>query len=760
MASAGEAFVRGFLLADQLETNKLRREFLHEEISAKRQERSRLHTILGRQDEECERLELDRKKKENLVKFDAMTRQIVEEKSAEIEDLRASGNERLADELTVQWFGDANIRNGKAAGFTLVANEALKRLTAADPEFGEHVSLALGHDAAAGPLVSDPTKPVSGVGLIPAEVDPKGTGGIAVEVNSVNGPQPLTENRTDRDTDPVAIRPVGLKQLTDVFGEEVLKNNFLVAQQMRALADVQVDGQPFASQERRSTNLVDRGESRETSTLEDRGESRETTTLERRNIFEGASDEVLHDNDTQGEGFLDRQEAELKRRREAAGTPEPDSDAALRTTMFDKDAPLSSRAASGIRLLASDISKVGQSIFGTGVAAAETAAVPVDVVGGFIVDVAQEAITGERPETQGEGLDAKVAKLISGENKSLAEPGYSGKQTLDAPATTAKDVINTGATPSDFTRSKTSQPGVSAAKAIVRAPIPGSTATAQQIANRVVNTKGNPSFVDIFNAASLTKAGIITPAQLFRYSQTGSFEEPVNKQLLALGDGAFAIFNPRTGGVTFGQAGGTAGAGLADVKDQQGLLNLLQDATSGLFDDDPQGQQQFIDAAEGAFTILGLPGNTEEQLKARATPDVFNSIVRGAGFVKRFDEDTTQNLLQGTGDFNPLPSSDLKLPMNAGNIALGFAADQMGVTTQPAANEFLAAYAGDFNAHFKLNGRELYLNAIDKEATVLARVAASQNPAHPQHKRFKGQSRDKIRRELVEDLIDENSPRQ
>ncbi len=226
------AFLQGFAVVDQLETNRQARD-------DRKENRSRLHTLWEREDQKFEREELDRYRSEKLFEFDATMADVVREMEADDPG-----------------FLDVEAAGGKVAGFARVTNEVIRRMIEADPEFGEHVARALGLDPASGSLIRDPSKPVSGIGIIPGVLAPDGKGGLVVEVDSVNGPQPMTDNRSSAGNDPITMRQLGLKELVGIFGQGVRKNDILAAQQLRrAIGEDKVTGNPFkASQEEQPAN--------------------------------------------------------------------------------------------------------------------------------------------------------------------------------------------------------------------------------------------------------------------------------------------------------------------------------------------------------------------------------------------------------------------------------------------------------------------------------------------------------------------------
>ncbi len=710
------AFLQGFAVVDQMETNR--------EIRADRkQNRSRLNTLWERQDQEFERAELDRYRQKKLIDFDATMQDVV-----------------MQMEADDPGFLDVEAAGGKVAGFARVTNEVIRRMIEADPEFGEHIAKALGLDPASGPLIRDSSKPVSGIGLIPGELSPDGKGGLVVEVDSVNGPQPMTDNRSSAGNDPITMRQLGLKELVSIFGQGVRKNDILAAQQLRhAIGEDKVTGNPFkASQEAQSEKrpqsisvdeegndipISHRGQLQEDGSRIRSGEG----TLDDGSVI--GADGVI----TGAPGEFQARQAEEIARLEAEGIQ-----VGARTEGGDQE----QKQKQAQEVFGSRFDRIKANIQQT-----------IDEVGS--VDNSTES----GPLVQGlmDGIVSNVESLFGVEEVDPNKISDSiNKPAVDKAATNLNDI---DADPRDYTAKKVStEQGAADAMATTPAASPEGVQSISK--SLVARPNKRASTIELYNVLSLQRAtGLFSSEQILNFARTGRFDKPAIRKLKFFEvDGVVTSFDESTGQpVTQTRIGGGEGSGLPDIGDQQALLNLLQDSTKGLFEDNPQGQQQFIDAAEGTYTILGLPGDDEEGLKARATPDVLNSIVRGASYVKNFDEDTTQNLFQGTGDFNMLPGSDLKLPMTPGNLALGYAANESGITSQGAADEFLVAYGGELQSHFKFNGREMYLNAIDKEATVMARLAAGRNPSHEDHEKYKGMSRAKIRREYVEELISDDA---
>jgi len=730
MGNPLNSFLQGMYAVDRMETNKLNRALAQEN-------QSRVRKLWKREDDEYERLKLERYRGEKLVELDATVQDLMMTLPA--------GSPLLKDPLAVM-------------------QEAHKRMVAKDPSFGEHVALAHGLDPAAGSLV-DSKNPVSGFGFAPGK-------GTFFELLTKTGDKaPYTDNRTSADNDPVTFRQPGLRELVGIYGAGVMKNDVLIAGQMRALLGVdaatgnalpsQDQGQRQTSRARQSVAPDPVAEQERTQVEVDGyvGESEAAITKTKQvNAANDAKRQGVKDAAVAGE----YQEAEDK----------------LRRIMTDSNAQTGERLVAGAKKLAIDLFSPGggepqrdwvanpptqEEIDGSLGAMLKASAAysgeKADAFGGFILDKIHETVYGIDSPTKGQPLTDKANSVLGREVTAAAKPGYPGAKTRDTEATNVGDIRADGNSGSDYTPGKLAQPGEDAGKAMMRTPPPGNATAAAGAARSVAApVRGKrPNLVQMYNAVGLAKLGLISTEQLQRYAGTGQLNEAAKADLQVLQSGGWArVFDKNTGALSapIQVAPGDA-AGGAPLKAQQASLNYLQDRTKGLFEDRPDRQSEFIAATEGALTILGYPSNSEAGLDARANPDLLNSLVRAGEFTERYDQDTAQNLLEGTGDFNPLPGSDFSIASNnPGALSVAFVADQMGVTSQKAANEFLTQWAGEYAAANKdMSPRELYRNVAQYEKVALNRLRAGRDPDHEDYKKYKGKSRDEIRRELVEELI-------
>jgi hypothetical protein len=201
-------------MMDQLETNRQLRSFREEEMSQTRKEWKRA-------DDAYAAAQLDIKRNKYLQKMDLTFEELFRESSpAQVELYMAKPNAAY--------------------------QEVVKRMIAADREFGEHVALSVGLDPATGPLIKDPKRPVSGVVIIPPSEKNGWKAQVAIEVDSINGPQPMTDNRTANAKDPVTVKTLDMNALSNIYGQGIMGNQYRVARVTRELSGAEQPG-PTAS---------------------------------------------------------------------------------------------------------------------------------------------------------------------------------------------------------------------------------------------------------------------------------------------------------------------------------------------------------------------------------------------------------------------------------------------------------------------------------------------------------------------------------
>jgi len=213
----------------------------------------------------------------------------------------------------------------------------------------------------------------------------------------------------------------------------------------------------------------------------------------------------------------------------------------------------------------------------------------------------------------------------------------------------------------------------------------------------------------MYNAVGLTKIKAITPAQLMQYASTGQFNAAAKRNLQLVTDaksGITSVFDMDQGVVVnqvrTGQ--GTAGEGDTDLDIFEAQRTLIENSFEYQDRDgnvDEGRVQQALEQIETASDILGL---TDEQRQDRS---LLTSLKQGQRFVRNFKPDSSQ-----TFDFNPF--SDPELGPN--NMALGFLADQLGVSSQEQADRFLYDYGITFrNAFPRMSAEDLLRNVQHME---------------------------------------------
>ncbi len=702
MANPINSFLQGFAAVDQLETNRQNRRF-------RDTQQSRLRTLWGRQDKLYERQQLEQFRGDRLNELDATMRGLM----AELPEGSPLFNDPVA-----------------------LLNEAHKRMVASNPEFGEHVALAMGLDPATGSLVRDPTKPVSGIGFVPPDKDPAGEGGMFFEIDSVNGKQPHTDNRTSSPNDPVTLARGGIEEMIKVYGPGIMKNDLLVAQQLRNLVGVEPTGNPLSSQDQREAPVS----TPSTPTQPSVSRRRDT----------GDAEINPSTGRTRAEEDALRDEAVAPAQKENQTIVREEMDADLRAKAFGADdQPASTRIASGVRLLASqtlgkfaDTAK-GAFRFATG--GTESTRETVDQAAGFIADTVFEVATGEAPETQGQGIDAKgTIEFLDG----LIDSDYKGLEAAAKPsetvATTPKDISDsTGKSASAYNRNNFTQPNDAAARTVLNTPTPGTPNAVQGAADSVLGVKTKrPNLVQMYNAVGLTKLGILTPAQLTNYAQTGQFNAAARGKLQTIQSGDMArIFDPNSGALSAPfSVSGAAGGG--SIKDRAAVRKEIEAQVEGEFllpdgSANKRALQQFTNATEEIFSIMGI-----EQGDVRRTNDVFlNNLARGSRFVQRFDEDDIQFF-----DLPPPFDKDFEVPYTAGNVAIGSILSSNEIVSQEDAAYALRSYLETLKPGGRLTSEQLLVAVQSYEPEVLRRWVAG----------GRKESREDIRDKLIQEQLTES----
>jgi hypothetical protein len=280
----------------------------------------------------------------------------------------------------------------------------------------------------------------------------------------------------------------------------------------------------------------------------------------------------------------------------------------------------------------------------------------------------------------------------------------------------------------------------------------------------------------------LKNLGVINDEQLLRYAKTGSFDPEAEEKVVNLGDGRLFVYDEgsaRQGTMMDFGARTDPGAAL----EMQSKLIQLRKANRDLIEDtvkwnfinedgdvDNQAMGSFLTVMTDGYTALGLDDNTLPNLLGRSSDANLNSMARAWKLLREYDPDLAQNLLEGTGDFNPWPGSDPVMRWNGGNLALGLVADTANISSGKDAAEFYTEYGAELRNAPQFEGlpaRQYIKTVAGHEALVQQMTVAAKNPNSKFFKDAKakfpwykeGMDRNAIRREYVEWLI-ENPPQE
>lgn len=492
------AFMQGFAIVDQLETNRQQRAFAEENMSQMRK-------MWARADEEYEQKQLDRYRAEKLHELDYYLQTISQEVGAQVEQLRQTDPAK-ADALAKEWFTTKTLKDGKVVGVSKAMNEALKRMQQRDPEFGEHLMLAGGRDPGAGSLVNG-RAPVVSVGLVPAGASPTGQDALVAELNRNDGTTgPLTQNRTDSDNDPIDFVNITPQLLFKAFGPGWADNSLAIGRLMQSMWQ----GPPTGNF-RADTTKPD-------ATAQTTAGGGKEQTAPPPQPTGGVSR-------VEGESF-DTADFDPEFR------PEPPTD--TRNPLLPSSGMTARERGEKIRSDAvRDIKNAG-----------ELLTTPNEVIDQIVRPVREARIVLQK-------TIADWGKKVGGFYGGLLNIGGEEIPAVGKPATTPKEVSEATAAMGGKT-SDVSHKGVTEnpQRATEVAPAPANNGVAQNMAQSVTQPTRTrrPTIPQLMNAASLAKMGVIDQQSLQRYARTGSWDEPSKKQLVGLGNGQFVIFDPATGG--------------------------------------------------------------------------------------------------------------------------------------------------------------------------------------------------------------------
>lgn len=525
MSNPLNAFLQGMAVVDRLETNRQRRDYMDQQRMWQHEEMSQIRKRWKREDDEYERQQLELYRGKKLVELEATMADILRELPA--------GSAMFNDEIAL-------------------IQEAHKRMIARDPSFGEHVALAMRLDPAAGRLV-DKKNPVSGLGFAPGR-------GVFFELNTQNGKQPYTDNRSSADNDPVTFRQPGLQELVGIYGQGVMTNNFLIAGQLRRMVGAdQVTGNALSTQDKQTrTQQPEKTAAPEPDSVAAQNVADDERAAERhRGTGAGPEERAERARIEEERAAYDRQQ-----RDEQLSTQYEDNEAKLREIMTNPRAQTGERLLAGARKLVSDFfgpnetTKLLERDWDANPPAPEEMPMgPSDFLGGgrlnklagALHDQIHEAVYGMESPTKGQTLTSKV---LGKELSDAAKPDYPGSKPRETAATTPKDIQSDGNKASDYSPSKLAQPGEDTGKALMRTPPPGNADAAAQSARTVLAPVKNkrPNLMQMYNAVSLAKMKLVSVEQLHRYAATGQMNEAAKADLQIIQSGGWArVFDKNTG---------------------------------------------------------------------------------------------------------------------------------------------------------------------------------------------------------------------
>ena len=415
---------------------------------------SRVRTLWDRQDQQYERLQLDQYRADKLAEFDAVLADIMTKNSDEIEARTG--------------------KDGEMDGQTWAYNEALKRMTSQDREFGEHFAKAVGINAADGDFVRDKSAPISAVGALGAKDSPNGKASVWFEVDGVYGMQPLTKGRSARADDEVDFREVGMQEMVQVFGKGVLTNDLRVAALIReAVGGNEYTGDPTGG----------------------RGEKEGKPTP-----------------------------------KERVAAPEPETEPSPNSFLTEEELELPLEEQHRIAEARQNSQVADAQVQDSAVVAGEVAREEVNKFGGSVALGAKEAGKGLA------GLNRRADEALKNDPvvrffKGFFNVGGEEVPVVSAPAETPANIVEAGSTPAANNPKKIAKSEAAANEAIDKAPSFDSVEAVSATANQVLSTKGRPSIVDMYNAVGLAKLKVISTEQLMNYAQTGRFNAAAKANL-------------------------------------------------------------------------------------------------------------------------------------------------------------------------------------------------------------------------------------
>jgi len=726
MSNPVAAFLAGFDAVDRLETRRQLR-------SERAEQQSRLRTLWDRADQQFEREELDRYRNDQLVKFNAQSRTLMDEISEEgiaVEKRALAGGapEGAASQARTNYvesfFTNNGVEDGKLVGFNKFANEVLKRMIEIDPSFGEHIALSVGVDPTAGKYVNK-RDPVTGAVIVPPELDPAGVGGISVMVNTGEGPQPVTNDRSNRPTDLVDIRSVGLSEMTNIFGEGLLTNDVAIARQIREATGIKPTGTPSAK--------LDKARS---------GQQERTDDVPP--PVEDEFDGPYAPGTSRGEGTVEErtERAALAEDQEILDAVTPQYESPEDVTVFDavKDSLTMPATARGLAAAADAVADAAITVPGALSFNSEHAMNAFKDFSYFVANGVNKILG-----VGGEELSRENAAKNKVEARKVERAAKQASVRTEA-ATKASDVPTPRST---YNPNKLASDPKAVANAALQAPL----LTEQGVvsaANATLRVQGKPRFYDMVNAVSLMKMNIITPQQMMNFADTGQYNAAAKAQLNLVTDAKSGITTVFRDGVPSGQF--RTGLGTANepgdvLKQEEQIFDLQSKFLEGNWVDRdgkviPGLRQNTMNALNTALDLLGAPKAGERGYEVRGSRSMLNSMQVGIDMVRNFDPDVSQK-------FDLAFWTDPEI--NSNNAAVGFLLDQHGVTNSDSQNRALYDYGWTYQRGTKLRA-DTYIQHVQAFETAVDNLAAQQRSKEGLEKGAEwaeGLSKDEIRTELV-----------
>ena len=729
-------------MVDQLESNRQARRLREQAGVFAIEERSRTRQMWERQDDEYEYLKLQRYRGQKLAELEATMQAVI----MELPD----GSPLFNDEVALM-------------------EEAHKRMQAKDPSFGEHVALSHGLDPAAGSAIRDKNAPVSGFGHAPGK-------GAFFELDTTNGKQPYTENRTSADNDPVAFRQTGLQELVNIYGPGVMQNDLMIAARLRNLVGAdQVTGNPLSTQDKQARQPTQEEPSPGGGSSKEEQITTSISSPEDERIKEERSDAYWARHGELTKSGMSATEAARTIRAERASTeqqPEATTSANkpfnrdehardLRETLNDSEAPASSRVAAGIQLFYSNTigsfadTAAGAARFASqGKGVIEGTREAVDVGAGFIADVAYEVGTGKPPETQGQGIDAK-GSLPSGTtlynffDKILGKDSGKRLETAATPVTkpvaTVADINEvTGGIAPEYNRDNFTQPSETAAKTMLSTPVAGTPEAAKAGASTVLSTKGRPNLVQMYNAVGLARLKIISPEQLQRYAATGQLNEAAKRELqIVQSEGYARIFDKNTGELSAAfPISPNASDTSTDEEDFDLSVKLLED----FFRDyegkaDPGAARQAVRQLDRTRDVISNRFNNGKPIPL--DQNFANEFEEGLRFQRRYKDPRSV--------INPGRWLDSR-ELGRQSGTLGYAAVKAGITSQNDFDNFAFEFGIEFG-EFATNQGWSEERLLTQQLNMEDKARALTRGAEPAFSSME-KAREKVREATVEAIIE------